>query len=68
MAGKAPSTILVYQPDVLEGQDKLARLAANVHAGAIGQRLQSLCCPQQQKLALLDAVIVALTAEREQTP
>lgn len=62
----APINLIVYHPRTEAGREDLARRVAEVHAMAVSQRIKALSCPQEQKLALLDAVIDAAKKEREQ--
>ena len=64
----AAINLIVYHPKTEEGQTELARRVSDVHAAAVTQRINSLSCPTNQKLALLDAVIeTAKEKSREQT-
>ena len=49
--------VIVYVPKTEEGKQELASRVAEVHANGVHQRIKSLDCPDEQKLALLDAVI-----------
>lgn len=53
----APVNVIVYHPITEAGREELARRVSDIHAASVIQRLKSLNCPTQQKLALLDAVI-----------
>lgn len=48
--------IIVHYPEDIEMQRELSRRVAIVHAQAIMQKVKSLSCPLEQKVALLDAV------------
>lgn len=54
----APIHVIVHFPTTEEGKDELARRVSDVHAAAVIQRIKELNCPTQQKLELLDAVII----------
>lgn len=53
----APIEVVVYYPKTREGQEELAKRAAEVHASAVVHKINLLNCPTNQKLELLDAVI-----------
>ncbi len=55
--GVIPLNIIVHYPTDKEKQRELAKRAAIVHAQSIVQKVKSLSCPLEQKIALLDAVI-----------
>jgi len=57
-AGKEVRTvnIIVHFPTDREMQRELSKRVAIVHAQAITQKVKSLSCPLEQKIALLDAV------------
>lgn len=46
----------MHYPEDIEMQRELSRRVAIVHAQAIVQKVKSLSCPLEQKVALLDAV------------
>ena len=54
---RGPVNVIVYVPKNEESKQRLASRVADVHANGVHQRLKSLDCPDEQKLALLDAVI-----------
>ena len=63
----APINLIVYYPKTAEGQEELAKRAAEVHANVVTQHIKQLNCPTDQKLELLDAVIqTAQNNSREQ--
>lgn len=49
--------IVVHMPTSESGKRELAQRVSDVHASAVNHRLKSLNCPEQQKLALLNAII-----------
>lgn len=49
--------LIMHRPETGRGQESLARMTAELHADAIVRQLKSLTCPDEQKLALLNAVI-----------
>ena len=49
--------IVVHMPTSESGKRELAQRVSDVHARAVNHRLKSLNCPEQQKLALLNAII-----------
>lgn len=55
--------IIVHYPKTEEGKQELARRVASVHADAVLSRIKSLDCPDQQKLALIDAIIEDIRAQ-----
>lgn len=62
-----PVKLTVYYPKTEEGKKELARRVSDVHAAAVTQRLKSLNCPTQQKLSLLESVIITIAQQcREQ--
>lgn len=48
--------IIVHYPDGEEAKQELARRVAVVHAQSVVQKVKSLSCPLEQKMALLEAV------------
>ena len=54
-----PINVIVHYPKTEEGQRELAARVADVHADFVNRKIQSLNCPTEQKLELLDAVIAA---------
>lgn len=64
--------MIIRFPTSPEGQQTLASRVSVAHAGVAVSRIQSLNCPIQQKLALIDAVIQAArdlpSAQHEKTP
>lgn len=48
--------IIVHYPESQEAKRELARRVAVVHAQSIVQKVKSLSCPPEQKIALLEAV------------
>lgn len=54
-----PINVIVYHPKTREGKEELERRVADAHAATVNQQIKSLNCPTNQKLELLDAVIVA---------
>lgn len=54
--GVIPFNIIVHFPTDREMQRELSKRVAIVHAQAITQKVKSLSCPLEQKIALLDAV------------
>lgn len=62
-----PVKLTVYYPKTEEGKKELARRVSDVHAAAVTQRLKLLNCPTQQKLSLLESVIITIAQQcREQ--
>ena len=60
MAGKKiPLRIVIHEPSTDQGKLELARKAAQIHAVAVLHIIQSSAKSQEQKKALLDAVIEA---------
>lgn len=51
-----PVYITVHFPKDAEAQRELSKRTAIVHAQAVAQKVRSLSCPLEQKIALLDAV------------
>lgn len=49
--------VTVHFPESEERKAELARRAADVHAKAVMQKLNSLDCTELQKLSLLDALL-----------
>lgn len=49
--------IIVHYPESEAAKRELSKRVAIIHAQAIIQKVKSLSCPLEQKLALLDAVI-----------
>ena len=63
-----PINVILHFPTTEEGKEALARRVSDIHAAAVIQRIKELNCPTQQKLDLLDAVIItAKEKNREQT-
>lgn len=48
--------IIVHYPESQEAKSELARRVAVVHAQSVVQKVKSLSCPLEQKIALLEAV------------
>lgn len=59
----APIHVIVHYPKTEEGKRELAVRAAGVHADMVGQYINRLNCPPEQKVRLIDEVI--RTAEKE---
>ena len=49
--------IIAHYPTSEKGCEELARRAAEIHATAAMQYIESLPCSKAQKLAMLDAII-----------
>ena len=49
--------VIVHRPIGEKERNELARRAAELHAAAVVQHIESLSCPRAQKLALLDAIV-----------
>lgn len=58
--------IILYAPTSEAGTAELARRVADVHATAVIQKVKSLNCPTDQKLALLDAILKTAQQKREE--
>lgn len=56
--------IIVHYPDSEEAKRELERRVAVVHAQSVVQKFNSLSCPLEQKLALLDAVIETIKQQK----
>ena len=61
-----PINLIVYYPKTAEGQEELAKRAAEVHANVVTQHIKQLNCPTDQKLKRLDAGIQTAKNSREQ--
>lgn len=48
--------VIMYYPDSEEAKRELSRRVAVVHAQSVVQKVKSLSCPLEQKIALLEAV------------
>ena len=59
MKKNTPVTIIVHAPQTEDGRRKLAERVSELHADHIMETLTKLNCPQNQKLALLQAIIDA---------
>lgn len=57
MRKSAPINLIVYYPTTEEGKKEFAERMGKVEAMAVMWRLQSLDCPSEQKLELIDKLI-----------
>jgi hypothetical protein len=60
----APINVIVHYPKTEEGKRELAQRVAGVHADFVGQYVQQLNCPSNQKAELLNAVIASAKKNR----
>lgn len=56
-----PIHVIVHQPETAEGQHELARHVAEIHADAVGHKIQELNCPAEQKKQLWDAIMKSVS-------
>lgn len=59
----APIKLILHPPETEEGKEVLARRVSDAHTTVVIQRLNSLNCPMNQKLALMDAIITTIKAD-----
>ena len=57
MRKRGQLNVVVHMPTSESGKRELAQRVSDVHANIVNNRLKSLNCPEQQKLALLNAII-----------
>lgn len=60
----SPIKVIVYYPKTEDGKQELAERVASVHADMVNQTIRKLNCPSYQKELLLDAVIEAVSHEK----
>ncbi len=60
-----PPKLIVHFPSTAKGADRLARCIAQLHADAVIEKIQSLNCPTDQKMALLDSLIAEAAPRRK---
>ncbi|MEO3124225.1 hypothetical protein [Mediterraneibacter gnavus] len=60
----APIHVIVHYPKTEEGRHELAVRAAGVHADMVGQYINRLNCPSEQKIQLIDEIIHSAVKEK----
>ena len=60
----APIHVIVHYPKTEEGRHELAVRAAGVHADMVGQYINRLNCPSEQKVQLIDEIIHSAVKEK----
>lgn len=54
----SPIYVIVHYPKTEHGKRELAKRVASVHADMVNQSIKKLNCPSEQKIQLLDAVLM----------
>lgn len=57
--------VIVHYPKTEQGKRELAERVASVHADMVNQSIKKLNCPSEQKIQLLDIVLIAASNTRK---
>ena len=61
----SPIHVIVHYPKTEQGKHELAKRVASVHADMVNQSIKKLNCPSEQKVQLLDAVLITASNTRK---
>ena len=61
----SPIHVIVHYPKTEQGKRELAERVASVHADMVNQSIKKLNCPSEQKVELLDAILITASNTRK---
>lgn len=61
----SPIHVIVHYPKTEQWKRELAKRVASVHADMVNQSIKKLNCPSEQKVELLDAILITASNTRK---